>query len=653
MASYLKTHQNTILLAILLTLIAAVPRLYNLGELGFYMDEETTAFAARSYYESGKPAMPSGLPYYRALPHTWLIAQSIKLFGVENELSYRLPGAIFGILTIPLLFLLARRYTGTHIAFLAALLLALSEWHIITSRQARMYAPMLFFYLACVFAILRWSQQDNWRNLLLAAATFIATVSFHRIGVFAAAVPFIALHIKGFSKTSQIKLILFGLIGGAAAYYIGNKYIGGAYSEWKAANSVSMAATDPHPPSVDLIAIASDHVLHIIFTLGAGLWLATRQISNDSENGKEFRILARYTLSLSIAGLIITGNMYGAVIAIMFYIMLADSTSTILKNAYASLGALFVTAGYVSAKTILDNGLHEGLKQLLSFPYPGWLTLFDISFTLTAIFTISASYYLLASNRSDRATTHILISLAIFPVVLAGIAMKWPAARYLIQSYTFILIIAMYGLTNILHSAMLKFGRSHHHTICIAILSLFILIGLITGHGITSSVMVATATYKTPFNEAANIFPIHPDHKTTGQYISDRINTGETVIAEDALSQRWYARTVDIWLRKFTPVTGGAFTYPARDHKIRDIYTNSILASQEELNKLTLNKMPFWLVTSGETLNNDSTYLTEYQLAWKKEIQSTHTPVFIGLDGITQVFHVTPPDQERHNPTTQ
>ena len=126
------------LIVLLLTIVAAIPRLYDLGDLGFYMDEETTAFASRSMAETGSPQMPSGMPYYRAISQTWLNSISAKTFGLDNEFSYRLPGALLGILTIPLIFLLVRVFTGTSIAFLVALLLALSEWHIITSRQARM-----------------------------------------------------------------------------------------------------------------------------------------------------------------------------------------------------------------------------------------------------------------------------------------------------------------------------------------------------------------------------------------------------------------------------------------------------------------------------------------------------------------------------------
>ena len=211
-----------LLLALLLTIVAALPRLYNLGELGFYMDEETTAFASRSMAETGTPQMPSGMPYYRAFLQTWLNSISAKTFGLDEEFSYRLPSAIFGILTIPLLFVFARPFVGVPIAFLASLLLSFSEWHIITSRQARMYVPMLFFYIAFTFSMLRWAQKDTLKHLLTAIFLFFATTSLHRIGVFAAFIPLIALFIPGYATTPQYKLILFSLIGGVTAYIAGN-----------------------------------------------------------------------------------------------------------------------------------------------------------------------------------------------------------------------------------------------------------------------------------------------------------------------------------------------------------------------------------------------------------------------------------------------
>ena len=173
------------LAALFLIVLAAIPRFVNIGTLGFYGDEETTALPARSLADGRGARMPSGMPYRRALPQTWVNAVSSKIFGADRELSYRVPAALLGTLTVPMLFLLGRYTVGGAAAFLAAVFLALSEWHIVTSREARMYAPFLFFYLGSGFFMWAWATTAKYKHLLIAILLFVLTVSLHQLGVFA------------------------------------------------------------------------------------------------------------------------------------------------------------------------------------------------------------------------------------------------------------------------------------------------------------------------------------------------------------------------------------------------------------------------------------------------------------------------------------
>ena len=113
------SRRRYILITLLLILIAAFPRLYHLNSLGFYGDEETTSLPSLALAEGKGNIFPSGMPYRRALPQTWINAISAHFLGKENELAYRLPAALFGIFTIPLLFLSARPFFGTRIAFIS------------------------------------------------------------------------------------------------------------------------------------------------------------------------------------------------------------------------------------------------------------------------------------------------------------------------------------------------------------------------------------------------------------------------------------------------------------------------------------------------------------------------------------------------------
>src|SRR5207247_8417779 len=65
------SHRAELSIAIALTLVAAGPRFYRLGALGFYGDEDLSVLAARAVVDGQGSRMPSGMPYRRALPLTW------------------------------------------------------------------------------------------------------------------------------------------------------------------------------------------------------------------------------------------------------------------------------------------------------------------------------------------------------------------------------------------------------------------------------------------------------------------------------------------------------------------------------------------------------------------------------------------------------
>jgi uncharacterized membrane protein len=71
----------------------------------------------------------------------------VRLFG-DGEISIRLPSVIFGVASVPLVAMLARRIFGGRAALLAALLLALSPPHLWASQAARPYALTAFLALA-------------------------------------------------------------------------------------------------------------------------------------------------------------------------------------------------------------------------------------------------------------------------------------------------------------------------------------------------------------------------------------------------------------------------------------------------------------------------------------------------------------------------
>lgn len=146
-------------LMILLILIAGGFYIVDLGNraLDDY-DESGYAIVAREMLGSEDPLTPTylGKPWFEKPPlQFWLMAASAKIFGV-NEFSMRLPSAIFGILSIILIFLILLELTGDkEAAFLGGLILITIPIFLAAARHARMDVPVTATILASVYFYLK------------------------------------------------------------------------------------------------------------------------------------------------------------------------------------------------------------------------------------------------------------------------------------------------------------------------------------------------------------------------------------------------------------------------------------------------------------------------------------------------------------------
>ncbi len=135
-------------LLILALVVGSLARLLWLSRYpaGFTPDEAAFGYNAYSLLKTGRDEW--GTPWWQ-LPFTnlrsfgdyklplyaFLAVPSIKIFGL-TEFAVRLPNTIFGIMAISAVYLLARKLINWQTGQLAALLIAISPWHIQLSRGA-------------------------------------------------------------------------------------------------------------------------------------------------------------------------------------------------------------------------------------------------------------------------------------------------------------------------------------------------------------------------------------------------------------------------------------------------------------------------------------------------------------------------------------
>jgi len=98
-----------------------------------------------------------------------IAAASIKLLG-QTTLAARLPFALAGLATVPLLFYLVRKqFGGFQAAALAAVLLLCNSYWILHARQCRYYSVSSLFLVLTLIAFARW----QWGGR--SAAAFLVT----------------------------------------------------------------------------------------------------------------------------------------------------------------------------------------------------------------------------------------------------------------------------------------------------------------------------------------------------------------------------------------------------------------------------------------------------------------------------------------------
>lgn len=126
----------------LLFAMALLLRLMNLGGKSLWLDEAFSALnAPRPEVALPLTAIDPHPPLYYTLLHYWL-----PLAG-DGEAMLRLPSALISLLSIGLLYMLARRLSNRRVALLAAALLAFAPLNVWYSQEARMHIFVPFFAL--------------------------------------------------------------------------------------------------------------------------------------------------------------------------------------------------------------------------------------------------------------------------------------------------------------------------------------------------------------------------------------------------------------------------------------------------------------------------------------------------------------------------
>ena len=224
LTSSVDNRKYTVIYLLIILVIATLLRVLFLGTIpnGFFCDEASNAYDSYSILNTLRDQHGAFLPFftrsiddYREALFIYLGIPFIKVFGL-NEFSARFPAAFIGILTVVVLYYLSKELFDQKTALVAALLLAISPWHIQFSRIAfRAILIPLLFCLALWFFVKSFSKPKYLPISALLFAFSLYTYASARVFVPLFMLGLLIIFWQHFWKHKQqtlIALILFSCI---------------------------------------------------------------------------------------------------------------------------------------------------------------------------------------------------------------------------------------------------------------------------------------------------------------------------------------------------------------------------------------------------------------------------------------------------------
>lgn len=120
-----------------------------------FLDEYSSMLTGLSILsKGGLPELPSGVLYPSGSLFSYLEAAFIGLFGFSDTAA-RLPSLLISVLTLPILYIVARNMLNSRVALVSVALLALTPEAVVWGGRARMYALLQLLVLLAAYSFYR------------------------------------------------------------------------------------------------------------------------------------------------------------------------------------------------------------------------------------------------------------------------------------------------------------------------------------------------------------------------------------------------------------------------------------------------------------------------------------------------------------------
>jgi Dolichyl-phosphate-mannose-protein mannosyltransferase len=610
-----------------IVLVGAMVRFWGLGSVGLHGDEKTMALPVMSLINEGRPLMPSGMFYPRAIGQLYLMAASVTAFG-QSEWAMRLPSALCGILLILLAYQAGGRFlTPAWNLALAAAVAFLPDF-IEDSQTARMYVFLVTCvtgYLALLFA---WERSGRGGYLVAAVVTLIVGLHFHTLAIFAAFLVFLPGLLQGDVRKFWAGAAAFVAIG--VGFEVINHLITLAYPQ-AVESDADPVGNGPHAAVVP-------HVKHLWLLLGVIPALAF-----------SYWVIARRSLPavLLLCGALVAAaslQWHAALISGVAALVLRRRAGAVSKGRLLCFISVSVAIATAQALFLLHH--HAGSFQQIAGVMLGWPSVWPFiaigGYSVFALLGVAGSLgwglWLLA-HRKPVPDHLLLVLLGVWvPLLMIG-WIKWNIPpRYAAAQIMPLLIAGFAAMQWLVQNWARRFAVSDPR----AAASL---------HGLTPAwgpvaALVAVILVVNPVQVAKAVdsgYADHPDHKGAAEFIA-RLHPGphDIIVAEDVLQQTYYLGHVDYWL--VNKQVAAPYMHRVQG-RLLDFYTDTpLIGTGSELEQLVERpgRGAIYVIGSGENQEDGRGLMRAFGIA-----QALHSPpfhcVYVGRDGLTQVWKVDAP----------
>jgi 4-amino-4-deoxy-L-arabinose transferase-like glycosyltransferase len=157
---------------LLLTALAAVVFIWEIGDRSLWLDEATSVTLARRFAADFPAFSDYNMTLYYGLLYAWM---SIG-FG-ESETAVRLLSALAATAAVPVFYAVCRRLAGPNVAFFAAFLLIINSFVVYYAQETRGYALLLLLTVLLAWLVLHALDRPSW--LRWAAVGLVGVMAFY------------------------------------------------------------------------------------------------------------------------------------------------------------------------------------------------------------------------------------------------------------------------------------------------------------------------------------------------------------------------------------------------------------------------------------------------------------------------------------------